>query len=77
MQSPLYLVRLIHAMDDLPVRLFDDLDHAKAFLVNIDMEPTTEIRALFSEDCSTPVRADIVEYVNGVPTRFVDFKEFE
>lgn len=60
--KPMYLVQLVHRMDDLPVYLSDDEDDAKGVAESLDWEPSAAIRQIFGHCTSEPVHIEIVTF---------------
>ena len=68
----LYLVRLRHTMDDLPLFVCDDLDAAIEFAERHSWRATSEqMEACKMNGMSTPISIDVVEFVGGLPVRVV------
>ncbi len=72
-----YLVIYSHGMDDLPIRLCRDLAEATEFADKVTIESDEHIQQLFGVECCTPCGVQIVEFVNGEPTRVIAGKEFD
>lgn len=78
METILYLVRLRHSMDDLPLFIDADKDAAIAFANDAPWQPKPELcNLLVSPDISTPIRIDVIEFRGGVPKAIVFVREFE
>ena len=74
----MYLVRLRHTMDDVPLFIVTDRDEAIRLAKTVAWEPTVEDqRALHLPDMSTPVRIDVVEFVVTRPSQVVYFRDYE
>lgn len=68
----LYLVRLRHTMDDLPLFVSDNLDAAIKFAKRQSWRATSEqMDACKMNGMSTPINIDVVEFVDGLPVRVV------
>ena len=73
----MFLVVLRHAMDDLPIRLFETMDDAVAFARRVKGTPTARIRRVFECDGSTPCSVAVVEFsAPGDPVRMDTVKWF-
>lgn len=64
----LYLVNLCHAMDDIPIRLFIDLDTALRFARSLDWNlSATMQKRLELPSCSTPCCITVTTFKDGTP----------
>ncbi len=66
-KGDLYLVMLIHAMDDMPLRLFADFAMARRFAERVRPMPTDAIAELYGVDSAKPVSVEVLLFVDGVP----------
>lgn len=73
---PYYVVLLTFCYEDIPVFLTDDIEEAKKFAENVDIESCVEKLAepLGYENELCYVHTKIIEFSNGVPTKLV-FKD--
>jgi hypothetical protein len=72
----MYLVMLIHAMDDLPLGLFTTKRQAERFAESVEPQPSKQIRDLYGTDCSNPCKVDIVKFTHGLPVKCWTVKTF-
>lgn len=61
----MHLVVLRHTMDDLPLRLFDNLLQASEYASKVNWFPSEEVRDILHADCSTPCCICIVTFDNS------------
>jgi len=75
--KPMYLVQLVHSLDDFPVYLSDSKPKALRFAKRVKPELTERIRDLFSTDGSDPVKVRIVTFnAQGQPAKVEIVKYF-
>jgi hypothetical protein len=75
--KPMYLVQLVHAMDDLPVYRTESKPAALKFAKNLKAMPTKKVRDLFQTDCAMPVCSRIVTFnAQGQPAKVELVKDF-
>lgn len=77
-QTTQYLVNLCHAMDDVPMGLFDDMDDAFLYANNLEWDvPAEYLRRLELPDCNTPCVITITTFQNGLPVSRVVVRDYE
>jgi len=73
-----YLVNLVHTMDDIPMRLFADMDEAFEFAKQIAWDVPEEMsQRLELPGCSTPVCVSVTTFQDGIPISRVVVRDFE
>ncbi len=78
MSEFVYLVNLCHSMDDIPMRMFADVDAAFEYAKLIDWEVPDEMyKRLELPACSTPVCVTVTTFCNGVPMSRVVVRSFD
>ena len=77
-QTTQYLVSLCHAMDDVPMGLFDDMDDAFIYAKDMEWEvPAEMLRRLELPACSTPCVITVTTFQNGLPVSRVVVRDHD
>ena len=78
MSEFVYLVNLCHSMDDVPMRLFTNVDEAFEYARLIDWDvPEEMLQRLELPACSTPVCITVTTFCRGVPMSRVVVRDIE
>lgn len=78
METWQYLVVLSHTLDEIPLRLFGDIDEAFAFARAASWDvPEEMLRVLELPDCNTPCVIAIWSFKDGVPHGRVIVRDYE
>ena len=73
----LYLVVLNHDLDDMPIRLFTNMDDAIQFADALPWSPPQNVLKLFSlPDDSIPCVITIIRFLNGIPVNRFFIRDF-
>lgn len=74
----LYLVNLCHAMDDVPMRIFDDVDEAFDFAISLSWDvPEEMLQRLQLPECSTPCCITVTTFKDGEPISRVVVRDYD
>lgn len=78
MSEFVYLVNLCHSMDDIPMRIFEDVNEAFDYAKTVDWAVPDELyKRLELPACSTPVCVTVTTFQRGVPISRVVVRDIE
>ena len=78
MSEFVYLVNLCHSMDDIPMRLFEDVNEAFEYAKLVDWDVPDELyKRLELPACLTPVCVTVTTFLRGVPVSRVVVRSME
>ena len=78
MSEFVYLVNLCHSMDDIPMRLFVNVDEAFEYAKTVDWTvPDGLYKRLELPACSTPVCITVTTFQQGIPISRVVVRDIE
>jgi len=78
MPQLLYLVNLCHAMDEVPMGVFDDVNDACGFAHSLAWDvPHDMVKRLELPDCSTPCCITVTTFRNGTPISRVVVRDYD
>ncbi len=64
----LFLVTLHHAMDDIPLKLFERLHQAESFAATVDSDCPEDLADILAVHCDMPSNVSITKFLDGVPS---------
>ena len=72
-----YLLIISHVMDDLPVEFLSDEGDALEALAMISPDDGAEMAKLWGRDCTTPLGAHVIQFVDGMPRACIATRHFD